>query len=241
MVAPAPAVQRDADERHPASNDRRARVGPAHARLPLDPGAGIVGSVVSAKIGGNAMVWHFRFGYVVFTLLAFRLLWGLVGGRWSRFASFVYAPARCCATCAGRVAADEHLDVGHNPLGSLSVFALLRLPGAAGGHRPGGRRRDRHRRPAEPLRQRHRRRPGHALAQGLSGSGSCWPGGAARGGHRLLPAAQETQPGAADARRRQAAAARHAGGDRFGVDPSAGPAAGRGVWSGVAWIASLGG
>ena len=42
----------------------------------------IVGSVVSAKIGGNAMVWHFRFGYVVFGLVAFRVLWGLVGGRW---------------------------------------------------------------------------------------------------------------------------------------------------------------
>ena len=40
----------------------------------------IVGSIVSARIGGNAMAWHFRFGYVVFTLLVFRILWGLVGG-----------------------------------------------------------------------------------------------------------------------------------------------------------------
>ena len=52
----------------------------------------VIGSVISAKIGGNAMAWHFRLGYVVFTLLAFRLLWGLVGGRWSRFASFVPGP-----------------------------------------------------------------------------------------------------------------------------------------------------
>ena len=35
----------------------------------------VVGAVVSAKIGGNAMVWHFRLGYAVFALLAFRLLW----------------------------------------------------------------------------------------------------------------------------------------------------------------------
>ena len=53
----------------------------------------VVGSVISAKIGGNAMVWHMRLGYVVFTLLAFRLVWGLIGGRWSRFASFIYSPA----------------------------------------------------------------------------------------------------------------------------------------------------
>ncbi len=34
---------------------------------------------------------------------------------------------RCCATCAARGVPIEHLDVGHSPLGSLSVFALLAL------------------------------------------------------------------------------------------------------------------
>ena len=53
----------------------------------------MIGSIASAKIGGNAMVWHFRFGYLVFALLAFRILWGLVGGRWSRFGSFLFSPA----------------------------------------------------------------------------------------------------------------------------------------------------
>jgi cytochrome b len=85
----------------------------------------IVGSVVSAKIGGNAMVWHFRFGYLVFTLIAFRVVWGLVGGRWSRFSSFIYAPGTVLRYLRGQTRADEHHDVGHNPLGSFSVFALL--------------------------------------------------------------------------------------------------------------------
>lgn len=85
----------------------------------------VVASVVSAKIGGNAMVWHFRIGYVVFTLLAFRLVWGLVGGRWSRFSSFVYAPATTLRYLRGRSAQDEHHEVGHSPLGALSVFGLL--------------------------------------------------------------------------------------------------------------------
>jgi cytochrome b len=87
----------------------------------------VVGSVLSAKIGGNAMVWHFRCGYVVFTLLVFRLLWGLVGGHWSRFANFIYAPGTVIRYLRGQGRADEHLDVGHNPLGSFSVFALLGL------------------------------------------------------------------------------------------------------------------
>jgi cytochrome b len=87
--------------------------------------AAVIGCVVSAKIGGNAMVWHFRLGAVVLTLVTFRVLWGLVGGRWSRFASFIYAPATVLRYLRGQTRADEHLDVGHNPLGSFSVFALL--------------------------------------------------------------------------------------------------------------------
>ena len=87
----------------------------------------LVGSVISAKVGGEAMVWHFRFGYAAFTLIGFRLLWGVFGGRWSRFASFVYAPATLWRYLRGSARSDEHLDVGHSPLGALSVFAVLAL------------------------------------------------------------------------------------------------------------------
>ncbi len=87
----------------------------------------IIGSIISAKIGGNAMEWHFRLGYVVLTLLAFRLLWGVVGGRWSRFASFIHSPVTLLRFLRGQARADEHLDVGHSPTGALSVFALLAI------------------------------------------------------------------------------------------------------------------
>ena len=87
----------------------------------------VFGSITSAWIGGNAMVWHFRSGYVVFTLLAFRLVWGLVGGHWSRFASFIYAPGTVLRYLRGQSRADEHHEVGHNPLGAFSVFAVLGL------------------------------------------------------------------------------------------------------------------
>jgi cytochrome b len=87
----------------------------------------VFASIASAWIGGNAMAWHFRSGYAVFALLAFRGLWGLVGGRWSRFASFVYAPATTLRYLRGASRADEHHEVGHSPLGAFSVFALLAL------------------------------------------------------------------------------------------------------------------
>ena len=89
--------------------------------------ASIVASVVTAKVGGGAMVWHFRLGLLALGLLAFRILWGFVGGRWSRFASFVYAPGTLWRYLRGQARPGEHLEVGHNPLGSLSVFALLAI------------------------------------------------------------------------------------------------------------------
>lgn len=87
--------------------------------------AAVIGLVVTGKVGGNAIPWHFRCGYLVMGLLAFRLVWGFVGGRWSRFASFIYAPGTVLRYLRGQSRADEHLDVGHNPLGAGSVFALL--------------------------------------------------------------------------------------------------------------------
>src|SRR5204863_1816303 len=85
----------------------------------------VIASIVTAQIGGNAMAWHFRLGYVVFTLLAFRLLWGVIGGRWSRFANFIYSPAAVLRYLRGHSRPDEHHDVGHSPLGAFSVFGLL--------------------------------------------------------------------------------------------------------------------
>src|SRR6186713_57701 len=84
-------------------------------------------SVVTAYIGGNAMVWHMRSGFAIFTLLAFRLIWGFVGGHWSRFRAFVYAPSTSLRYLRGESLPHEHHQVGHNPLGAGSVFALLAI------------------------------------------------------------------------------------------------------------------
>ena len=87
----------------------------------------VVGSVVTAKIGGNATAWHFRLGYLVLGLLLFRIVWGVVGGHWSRFATFVRGPGTVLRYLRGQARPDEHLDVGHNPLGAGSVIALLTI------------------------------------------------------------------------------------------------------------------
>lgn len=86
----------------------------------------LVGSIVSVNIGGLAMNWHFRFGYAIATLLLFRLVWGFVGGHWSRFASFFYGPGAVWRYLRGAQPPHRHgWDTGHSPLGALSVYALL--------------------------------------------------------------------------------------------------------------------
>ncbi|HNT39575.1 MAG TPA: cytochrome b/b6 domain-containing protein [Rubrivivax sp.] len=87
----------------------------------------LVAQVATGKVGGGAMVWHFRIGYFIFALLLFRLAWGFVGGHWSRFAHFVPAPATLLRYLRGQSRSEEHHDVGHSPLGALSVLAMLLL------------------------------------------------------------------------------------------------------------------
>jgi cytochrome b len=89
--------------------------------------AAVVGLVITGHVGGNALQWHMRLGLLVLTLLAFRLVWGLVGGRWSRFASFVYAPSTLLRYLRGAQRPGDWFEVGHNPLGALSVFGLIAL------------------------------------------------------------------------------------------------------------------
>ncbi len=81
----------------------------------------IVGSLVSVQLGGNAVGWHFRFGYAILALVLFRVLWGFAGPRYARFSSFPPNPA-----AAWRYLRGEHSgSPGHNPLGALSVYAML--------------------------------------------------------------------------------------------------------------------
>ncbi|MCB1900036.1 cytochrome b/b6 domain-containing protein [Cognatazoarcus halotolerans] len=82
----------------------------------------VMAAIVTVKIGGNAMVWHGRIGVAIVGLLAFRIVWGLVGSTYARFANFVRGPGAIRAYLQGR-----WKGVGHNPLGALSVLALLGL------------------------------------------------------------------------------------------------------------------
>lgn len=82
----------------------------------------VIGLVITAYTD-TGLDWHARLGYAVLALLLFRLVWGFIGGRWSRFSSFLYSPSSVLAYLRGSSHPD-HL-VGHNPLGAGSVLAML--------------------------------------------------------------------------------------------------------------------
>ncbi|MDR2366055.1 MAG: cytochrome b/b6 domain-containing protein [Zoogloeaceae bacterium] len=76
---------------------------------------------VTGKMEG-VIVWHGRIGVFVVGLLVFRVVWGVVGSTYARFSQFFPTPGSILAYLKG-----EWRGLGHNPLGALSVFALLFL------------------------------------------------------------------------------------------------------------------
>lgn len=89
----------------------------------------VIGAVVSAQLGGNWMEWHLRFGVATLGLLVFRLVWGVVGPRYARFRSFLFAPKVVLAHLK-EIHSDGERHAGHSPSGAIAVFALLGVFGA---------------------------------------------------------------------------------------------------------------
>ena len=85
----------------------------------------VCGAVITGLVGGNLMPWHGRFGACVLGLIVFRLVWGVLGSPTARFREFVRGPAAIRAYLRG-----EWRGAGHNPLGALSVLAMLLMIGA---------------------------------------------------------------------------------------------------------------
>ncbi|MDR2238845.1 MAG: cytochrome b/b6 domain-containing protein [Zoogloeaceae bacterium] len=86
--------------------------------------AAVAAAVVCGQLGGNLIVWHGRIGLFVVGLIAFRIVWGVLGSTYARFIHFLPTPARVFAYLRG-----EWREPGHNPLGALSVFAMIAVVG----------------------------------------------------------------------------------------------------------------
>ena len=85
----------------------------------------VIISFVTGKIGGNAMQYHECSGFSILVLLLFRLVWGFVGSRESRFGTFVLGPSAVARYARTLLRSDSAPFLGHNPLGGWSIIAML--------------------------------------------------------------------------------------------------------------------
>ena len=111
---------------NPSSSDTSVRVWDLPTRLfHLGLIACVAGLIITGEIGGDIMTLHFYLGYAVLTLVFFRLAWGFVGGHWSRFIHFIPTPTVLRAYIASLRRLQAQPSAGHNPLGALSMLAML--------------------------------------------------------------------------------------------------------------------
>ncbi len=79
-----------------------------------------VGAWLTREGDGQRML-HLLFGYSLFGLVLFRIVWGFIGSRHARFADFVRGPGAAMGYLRGRVARV----VGHNPAGAAAIILFL--------------------------------------------------------------------------------------------------------------------
>jgi cytochrome b len=91
--------------------------------------ASILASWATAEAGFEWMKVHMRLGYFMIGLLLFRVVWGFIGPRHARFASFLKGPGAVWRYARGLrdKASEAVVSVGHNPLGGLMVILMLLL------------------------------------------------------------------------------------------------------------------
>lgn len=88
-----------------------------------------LGAWLLGEDGGSL---HQALGYGVLGLVAFRLLWGVIGSHHARFTTFVPAPRELLAYFKDVMAHREVRHLGHNPAGAAMIVALLLMLIATG-------------------------------------------------------------------------------------------------------------
>lgn len=80
---------------------------------------------LSEEMGDSRLTWHRWNGLLALVLIVWRLLWGIVGPRRARFSSFVRGPGPVLAYARDLGSGRTRRYLGHNPLGSIMVLALI--------------------------------------------------------------------------------------------------------------------
>lgn len=86
----------------------------------------------SEELDDPRLVWHRWNGLALLTLIVWRLLWGVAGPGNARFTSFVRGPSAALQYGRDLIRGTPRPFLGHNPLGSVLIVALLGLVATIG-------------------------------------------------------------------------------------------------------------
>lgn len=90
----------------------------------------MAGSFAIAWLTAESESWrnvHVASGYLFGAVVAFRLVWGVVGTRYARFSEFVKSPRAAWRYLASLLGPRPQHTIGHNPAGGWAIVALLVL------------------------------------------------------------------------------------------------------------------
>jgi cytochrome b len=93
---------------------------------------GLASCFFFALIADEHSFWfsaHMIVGIVIGVLVVMRVVWGFVGSRYARFASFMHSPASVMSYVQGAFTGRDERQIGHNPGSSYAIFAMLLLSG----------------------------------------------------------------------------------------------------------------
>ena len=95
----------------------------------------LAASFTGAYLTAESERWrdvHVMLGYTLLGLIAFRLVWGLIGTRYARFRSFAFGPRQVVEYVRSLLSPAPRHYVGHNPAGSWAIYLMLGLGALAG-------------------------------------------------------------------------------------------------------------
>jgi len=81
--------------------------------------------IIAYLTGEELETMHAYAGYIIIGLLAFRIVWGVIGTQHARFSNFIYSPQTITSYLKRLLTNSPKHYLGHNPAGGAMVVVMI--------------------------------------------------------------------------------------------------------------------
>jgi len=85
----------------------------------------VAGFFTAYLVEDEVLGLHVWAGYLVFSLVVLRIVWGFIGSKHARFADFVFGPGKVASYTKQVITFMATRHIGHNPAGGAMIIMLL--------------------------------------------------------------------------------------------------------------------